>query len=76
MIDTAKLELAGALHDSKSILPRAGLTGPVWMTMINGKIVYKDGELKGVDEEKLAAAGEEVCTRVLRQPSEAFKIFL
>lgn len=76
MIDTAKLELAGALHDPKSILPRVGLTGPVWMTMINGKIVYKDGELKGVDEEKLAAAGEEVCTRVLRQPSEAFKIFL
>ncbi len=76
MIDTNKLELAGALHDPKSILPRVSLTGPVWLTMINGKVVYKDGELTGIDEEKLLAEGEAVCTRVLRQPSEAFRPFL
>ncbi|MDO5406508.1 MAG: amidohydrolase [Eubacteriales bacterium] len=76
MIDTEKLELAGALHDPKSILPRVGLTGPVWLTMINGKIVYQNGMLQGVDEEKLAAEGEAVCNRVIRQPSEAFHCFL
>lgn len=75
MIDTEKMELTGALHDPKHLLARVGVTGPVWMTMINGKIVYKDGELQGIDEEKLAAEGEEVCTRVLRRPSEAFKPF-
>ena len=43
------------------------------MTMINGKVVYKDGALQGVDEQRLAAEGEAVCTRVIREPSEAFR---
>lgn len=73
MIDTETLELAGALHDPKHLLARVGLTGPVWMTMINGNVVYKDGALQGVDEERLAAEGEAVCTRVIRKPSEAFQ---
>lgn len=66
MIDTSVLELAGALHDPKTLLARAGVTGPVWLTMINGKVVYEDGHLTGVDEQKLAIEGEEVCTKVLR----------
>ena len=62
MIDTETLELAGALHDPKNLLARVGLTGPVWMTMINGNIVYKDGILKGGREswpwrERLYAQG-------------------
>ena len=76
MIDTETLELAGALHDPCNMLARVGETGPVWMTMINGKVVYKDGELQGVDEKKLAAEGEAVCTKVIRQPNEAYKMFL
>ena len=75
-MDVDKLEFAGALHDPRHFLARVGVTGPVWMTMINGKVVYRDGELTGIDEQKLAAEGEAVCTRVLRQESEAFKIFL
>ena len=71
MIDTETLELAGALHDPKNLLARVGLTGPVWMTMINGNIVYKDGILKGVDERRLALEGEAVCTRVIREPHSA-----
>ena len=73
MIDTETLELAGALHDPKHLLARVGLTGPVWLTMINGKVVYRDGVLQGVDEQKLFAEGEAVCTRVIRDPSEAYK---
>lgn len=60
MIDTSKLELAGTLHDPKNLIPRVGLTGPTWLTMVNGKVVYKDGHLVGVDEEKLALEGKEV----------------
>lgn len=75
MIDTEKLELAGALHDPKNLLARVGLTGPVWLTMINGNVVYKDGNLQGVDERKLAAEGEAVCTKAIRRPSEAFRCF-
>lgn len=73
MVDTETLELSGALHDPKHMLARVGLTGNVWMTMINGKVVYQNGILTGVDEQKLAAEGEAVCTRVIRQPSEAFR---
>jgi hydroxyatrazine ethylaminohydrolase len=76
MIDTEKMELTGALHDPKNLLPRVGVTGPVYLTMINGKVVWKDGELPGIDEAKLAAEGEAVCTKVLRNPSEAFKPFV
>ena len=76
MIDTETLELAGALHDPKNLLARVGLTGPVWMTMINGNIVYKDGILKGVDERKLAMEGEAVCTRVIREPHSAYREFI
>lgn len=76
LIDTERLELSGALHDPKNLLARVGMTGPVWMTMINGTVVWKDGELSGIDEKKLAADGEAVCTRVIRQPSEAFRCFL
>ena len=51
-------------------------SGPVWMTMINGNIVYKDGILKGVDERRLALEGEAVCTRVIREPHSAYRDFI
>lgn len=72
MIDAGRLELTGTLHDPKNILARVGVTGYVDMTMINGKIVFKDGILTGVDERELARQGEAVCTRVLREQCEAF----
>lgn len=72
MIDTDVPELAGTLHDPKNLLARVGVTGPVWLTMVGGKVVFKDGRLQNVEEEKLAREGEAVCTKVLREPCEAF----
>jgi hydroxyatrazine ethylaminohydrolase len=72
MIDANALELSGAIHDPGNLLARVGLTGPVWLTMINGNIVFADGKLKDIDEEKLAREAEEVCTKVLRTPFNAF----
>ncbi len=72
MVDAGVLELAGTLHDPRNLLARAGVTGPVALTMVNGKVVFKDGVLTGVDERALAEEGEAVCTRVLREPCEAF----
>ena len=66
------MELTGTLHDPKNILARCGVTGYVDMTMVNGKVVFKDGILLGVDERTLAKQGEDVCTKVLREPCEAF----
>lgn len=72
MVRTDRLELSGTLHDPRNLLPRCGVTGPVDLTMINGQVVFRDGVLTGVDEEKLAFEAEEVCTRVLRTPCRAF----
>jgi hydroxyatrazine ethylaminohydrolase len=72
MVDTGTLELAGALHDPKNMLAKIGVTDSVWLTMINGETVFREGTIMGVDERKLAHEGEEVCTRVLRNNSDAY----
>ena len=72
MIDTEKLELSGALHDPANLIARMGATGPVWLTMINGKVVYRDGVLLGIDERKLATEAESTCTRVIRNRSSKY----
>lgn len=72
LIDIEKLEYAGALHDAKSLIPKLGTTGNVWLTMINGKIVFQNGKLTRIDEKKLLREGEKVCTKVLRSKCDAF----
>ncbi|MDR1949076.1 MAG: amidohydrolase [Spirochaetaceae bacterium] len=66
MVDTDVLELSGTHHDPKNLLAHVGCTGPVWLTMVNGKVVYHKGELTGIDEQALAAKAEAVCTESLR----------
>ncbi|MCF6334351.1 MAG: amidohydrolase family protein [Spirochaetales bacterium] len=73
MIDTEKLEYSGALHDPANFLARMGAAGPVWLTMINGKVVYKGGVLQGIDERKLAEEAERTCTRVIRTQSSKYR---
>ncbi|MEG1448537.1 MAG: amidohydrolase, partial [Oscillospiraceae bacterium] len=70
--DVTTLEMAGTLHDPRNVVGRAGTTGNVWLTMINGDVVYADNKLVNVDEKKLAKEGEAVCDKVLREPCEAF----
>ena len=72
MIDAEAIELTGTEHDPRNLIARVGTSGPVYMTMINGKIVYKDGRLQGIDEKKIRQEGESVCTKILREPCEAF----
>ncbi|SBV96843.1 Hydroxydechloroatrazine ethylaminohydrolase [uncultured Eubacteriales bacterium] len=66
MIDTDVLELAGTLHDPKNLLARVSVIGPVSMTMINGSVVYQNGQLLNCDERKLADEAERVCTQAVR----------
>ena len=75
MIDTRKLELTGALHDPKNLLARCAVTGPVDLTMINGKVVFRNGKLTNVNEEELTREGEAVCNQVLREPfKDVFRV--
>lgn len=72
MIKTDKLEYAGAIHDPANILGRIGVSGPVDLTMVNGKVVYHNGTLTGVDEKTLFIEAEKVCTRVIRKDNPAY----
>jgi len=74
MIDTERLELSGALHDPANLIAKTGVTGPVWLTMVNGKVIYRDGVLLGVDEKQLAKDAEKTCTRVIRDQTSIYKI--
>jgi len=64
-IDISRLEYAGAIHDPASLPVKVGLSGPVDLTMINGKIVFQKGELQGMDEADIAAKANEICQRVI-----------
>lgn len=71
MVDVEKIELAGALHDPANLLPRAGLTGGVALTMVNGRVVWEDSELKGAsssgfDEPAAFQAAEAACDESIR----------
>ena len=72
MVNAETLELTGTVHDPKYLIARAGVTGNVALTMINGKVGFKDNMLLGIDEHALRMEGEAVCTRVLRNPCGAF----
>ncbi|MEG1987990.1 MAG: 8-oxoguanine deaminase [Oscillibacter sp.] len=65
LVDARRLELVGGGYDPASVLATVGLRGPVDMTVVNGKIVVREGRLVGVDEERLAFEANRACTAYL-----------
>ena len=53
MIDVDQLDFAGGVLDPAAFLATVGYGRPVDLTMVNGEIVYKNGRLMGIDEEKI-----------------------
>ncbi len=72
MIDTNKLELLGALHDPKNLIPRVGVTGNVWLTMVNGKVIFKEGVLTGINENDIVETGQKVFDSSIRKKTNIF----
>ncbi len=72
MVDSRRLELAGALHDPASLPAKVGFGREVDLTMVNGKVVFQKGVLAGVDEAELAAQAERCVDAVLRQHCGVF----
>lgn len=54
LIDLNRLELTGAAFDLKSMLCTIGFKGSVDYTVVNGKVVVKDGRLTRLSEEIIA----------------------
>ena len=63
MIDTRRLELVGATMDPKSLLGTVGFKGAVDYTVVNGKVVVRNGELTGIDE----GVQQERANRLVRE---------
>ena len=66
-IDTRRMEFVGALHDPMSLIAKVGITSDVDLTMINGEIVWQNGEFPGLDEQRMAADAQAHVQRVVYQ---------
>ena len=64
MINVDILDCVGAVMDPMSFLGTVGYTRPVELTMVNGKVVWKDGRLQGIDEDKIKQAAKAEVKRV------------
>lgn len=64
-IDTRRVEFIGALHDPESLLTKLGITSNVDLTMVNGRIVWQNGEFPGLDEQKMVAEAQSHVERVV-----------
>lgn len=71
-IDVENFGCCGAKHDPKNLLAKVGIHNTVWLTIVNGEIVYHNGELTRVNEQQLVREAEAVCERVLREPFKSY----
>lgn len=65
LLDTRRLELVGTQLDPKSLLGTVGWKGAVDYTVVNGKVVVKNGHLVGVDETVEAEKANALVTKYL-----------
>ena len=67
MIDSNRLELIGTLQDVAAMPATVGFKGAVDYTIVNGRVVVKDGRLVNVDEDKLIREGNRSVTEYLNK---------
>jgi len=65
MINTKRIELAGAHLDPKSMLGTVGFNRPVDFTIVNGKIVVKDGQLCNIDEYEVTERANKLVEKLV-----------
>ena len=61
LVDSRRLELVGGAYSPADVLATVGLRGPVDCTVVNGRVVVKEGHLVTIDEEKTAADARKAC---------------
>ena len=65
LVDSRRLELVGGEYDPSSVLATVGLRGPVDMTVVNGRIVVRDGRIVTVDETAVSEQARSACRAYL-----------
>jgi cytosine/adenosine deaminase-related metal-dependent hydrolase len=65
LVDSRRLELAGAEQSPADALATVGLRAPVDWTVVNGRVVVKQGRLAAADEERLSAEARQCCREYL-----------
>ena len=63
-INTRRMDYVGTRHDPISLLAKLGVGMPTDMTMINGRIVWSDGQFPGHDEARLFADAEAALSTI------------
>ena len=67
LVDLDRLDLAGALADPLAAVIFAGISHRVHTSIVNGRIVVRDGRLVTVDESEIARRARALAARMLRQ---------
>ena len=67
LVDSRRLELVGGEYSPADVLATVGLRGPVDYTVVNGKVVVKEGHLVAVNEEKVAEEARNCCRTYLKK---------
>jgi cytosine/adenosine deaminase-related metal-dependent hydrolase len=70
LIDSRRLDFAGALFDDGALPVVAGISQNVDMTIVGGKVVVKDGRLVHIDEERVAISAQVAAERMLQTASK------
>ena len=65
LVDARRLELVGGAYSPADVLATVGLRGPVDYTVVNGRVVVKEGRLVTIDEGRVAADARKACADYL-----------
>ncbi len=64
MIDIDQLDFVGGTLDPAAFLATVGYGRPASLTMINGRVVFKDGKLLGINEEHIREEAKKHVSKV------------
>jgi len=63
-IDSRRMDYVGTRHDPESLIPRVGIGMATDMTMVNGRIVWADGDFPGLDERQMVVEAEAALAKI------------
>lgn len=70
LIDLDRLDLAGALSDPLAAVIFSGITQRVHTTIVNGRVVVRDGCLVGIDESEIARRARQLSSQMLERAGQ------